>query len=526
MRKRKPNNRKLSVYLMKEEFQKFESIVKERPDEYDVKHGARIMGKLYIKAMRGHCPAWFSLFNGSVQEGLRGKLDNRIVSAAFLLKRKGRVFAVTFGYGRSLLKQGTWEERFGLMVVLNSIDREKIRIIERKNLDTMLTQTRTQTSRKCAIEEFNLDVQQILLKAVLGEPREKTFASSISGADALSITSQVTLDTIETKCDEMLKAFTRRDYKKVFPWVNNLSEVTNKQKVEELNQELIRRVKVGEENRLFLAVPDMLEWTGIEGFKFRESDEEIHTDLFLHDFLNTVRSRENLDCQYLRQRRVFQVHTVTGVAEPRWSVYHCFNCEVTGNGRMYILTEGRWYEVNASFVAQINKRIKQLEKDNIHLVAGKDEKEAEYCQRLHNSNKSHYALMDGKMIRHGGGHSQMEFCDLFTKDNKLIHLKRYAGSSVLSHLFMQGANSAKAFISDVDFRKKVNILLPTSHRIDPAQTPISKDYQVVFGIISKSAPDVPENIPFFSKITLTRVAEELTRIMGYKMSVAGIRIGD
>lgn len=526
MRKRKQDNRKLSVYLMKKEYQDFASVVKGRPDEHGVKHGARTVGNLYVKALRGHCPAWFSLFNGSVQDDLRDKLNNRLVSAAFLLKRKGRIFAITFGYGRSLLQQGTWEERFGLIVVLNSIDREKIRVIERKNLDTMLTQTRTQTSRKCAIEEFNLDVQQILLKAVLGEPREKTFASSISGADALSITSQVTLDTIETKCDELLRAFNRQDYQKEFPWVNNLSEVTNKQKVEELNQEILRRVKAGEENRLFLAVPDMVDWTSIVGFKFRDSDDEIHTDLSLPDFLNTVRNPETLTCQYLRQRRVFQIHADTGVAEPRWSVYHCLNCEVAGDGKMYILTESKWYEVNASFVAQINERVKKVVTDNIHLVAGKDEKEAEYCQRLHKSNKSHYALMDGKMIWHGGGHSQMEFCDLFTKDNKLLHLKRYAGSSVLSHLFTQGANSAKAFISDTDFRKKVNSLLPKSHRFDPSRTPISKNYKIVFGIISKSAHDVPENIPFFSKITLTRVAEELSRIMGYKVSVAGIRVSE
>jgi len=192
MRKRKPDNRKLSVYLMKEKYQDFGSILKGKPVEYEVKRGARTVGRLFVKALPGRCPAWFSLFSGNVQEGLREKLNNRIVSAVFLLKRKGRIFAITFGYGRSLLEQGTWEERFGLKVVLNSIDREKIRVIERKNIDTMLTQTRTQTSRKCAIEEFNLDVQQILLKAVLGEPREETFASSILGADALRSLCKIT----------------------------------------------------------------------------------------------------------------------------------------------------------------------------------------------------------------------------------------------------------------------------------------------------------------------------------------------
>lgn len=524
MKKRKPNHRRLSVYLMKEEHQDFDSLVKEDVDKYEVKQGDSNIGTLYIKPIQGHCPTWFSLFDECVQKDLRKKLSNQNISAVFLLKQSGRVFAITFGYGRSLLKIGTWEERFGLRVVLNSIDRDKVRIIDRKNLDTMLTNTRTQTSRKCAIEEFNLDVQQILLKAVTGDPIDKNFASSISGADSLSIACQTTIETIKNKCEEMYSAFVSQEYRKVFPWVENITEVTDRQKISQLNDEMIRRIKDGITDQLFLAVPDIVEWTNIEGFKFREKGGRPHTDIYLLDFMETVDSTTEISCQYLRQRRVYNVYEETGVIEPKWSVFQCLNCEIADGTKNFILTEGKWYEVNSSFVVQVNDQIKDVNRCLIKLIAGKNEKEIDYCQRLYESDKSYYALMDRKSIRFGGGHSQIEFCDLFTKDRKLIHLKRYAGSSVLSHLFTQGTNGARAFLADVEFRRKVNEKLPSSHKFSEENQPTPKDYEIIFGIISETADDLPDKLPFFSKITLMRAMQELSGIMGFKISLAGIKV--
>jgi uncharacterized protein (TIGR04141 family) len=132
--------------------------------------------------------------------------------------------------------------------------------------------------------------------------------------------------------------------------------------------------------------------------------------------------------------------------------------------------------------------------------------------------------MDGKNIQYGGGPSKIEFCDLYTQDGKLIHLKRYSGSSALSHLFNQGMNSAKVMKSDLDFVQKVNEELPASHRL-PIEQPINpRDYEVVFGIISATAEDLPDKLPFFSKISLMRAMEDIQRVMGYSASFAGIEI--
>ena len=52
-------------------------------------------------------------------------------------KKKKRIFALAFGYGRNLLKPGVWEERFGLKTALNVIDLEKLRSINKKNMSVV-----------------------------------------------------------------------------------------------------------------------------------------------------------------------------------------------------------------------------------------------------------------------------------------------------------------------------------------------------------------------------------------------------
>jgi len=132
--------------------------------------------------------------------------------------------------------------------------------------------------------------------------------------------------------------------------------------------------------------------------------------------------------------------------------------------------------------------------------------------------------MHQKPIYYGGGNSQFEFSDLYSNDKKMIHIKRYSGSSVLSHLFSQGVNAAKAFLSDLEFRTKVNELLPKSFAIMPITKPSPERYEVVFGIISKTADALPVALPFFSKLTLINSVKELTNLMGFPVSILGISI--
>ena len=123
--------------------------------------------------------------------------------------------------------------------------------------------------------------------------------------------------------------------------------------------------------------------------------------------------------------------------------------------------------------------------------------------------------LDNDPIVHGGGHSKIEFCDLLSRDRKIIHVKRYGNSSVLSHLFAQGVVSGELFISDPEFRAKLNDKLPADLRLpDPQSRPVADQYEVVYGIVSKSQR--PLELPFFSKVSLRNARRRLT---GYGFNV-------
>ena len=93
------------------------------------------------------------------------------------------------------------------------------------------------------------------------------------------------------------------------------------------------------------------------------------------------------------------------------------------------------YQVDANFVERINEASNNIPDLAYTLPPFNDELEAEYNQRTALSDPRRFALMDRRLIPFGGGQSKVEMCDLFSSNQDFIHVKRYAGSSDLSHLF-------------------------------------------------------------------------------------------
>ena len=121
----------------------------------------------------------------------------------------------------------------------------------------------------------------------------------------------------------------------------------------------------------------------------------------------------------------------------------------------------------------------------------------------------------------GGGPNRIEFCDLYTKDRDLIHVKRYGGSSVFSHLFAQGTVSGELFRMEPDFRRLVNDKLPLSHRIDNhRRQPDRDEYRIVFAVVSKQT-GAGLSLPFFSRLNLRSAARRL-QAYGYRVAIAKI----
>src|SRR5438045_1193811 len=108
----------------------------------------------------------------------------------------------------------------------------------------------------------------------------------------------------------------------------------------------------------------------------------------------------------------------------------------------YLLNSGMWYNVDANFRARIERSFQRVKRRATSLPdAQPDEAEGAYNKRIASADKATYALMDRKNIRYPDPKSPIEFCDLYTNAEEIIHVKHYAGSSTLSHLFAQGVTS-------------------------------------------------------------------------------------
>ena len=111
------------------------------------------------------------------------------------------------------------------------------------------------------------------------------------------------------------------------------------------------------------------------------------------------------------------------------------------------------------------------------------------------------------------GYDRIELCDVLTKEGDFIHVKKYAGSSVLSHLFNQGLVSGELLKNNSRFKEKAEEKI--NRKLDELN-----GKKIIFGIITKKYDNF--NMPFFSKVSLNNVRRRLIGF-GYEVEVAKIK---
>ena len=521
----------LSVHLIKTAHNDIESVLlnSARLDEYPVQFSEGA-GQLFIRRPPTRIASWASFFAGQVAIREFGLIAS--VSAVLLLQVHDRWFAITFGPGgRFLIDKAAIEYRFGLLVVLNSIPENQIRSMDKTAFDALATHSRVQTSREASPIEFGLDVERDLVKAVTGTPGDTSLGQRLHGVDSLMASVRIELVDIPSLMARYLARYRSTDYRRSFPWVDHIAEVKDAVLRQNLDEQLLDRIHRDQLETCWLAVPEIVDWDRIDGFRYgwRPRNPK-HNDIDLRTWLNelvetarTVRSPRDVDHRLLSNRKVYCLDA-DGMTINQWSVYKCFNAEIEGDdGNAYLISAGKWYRVGRDFVQGVNEYFEQLPRYDHGLPEYCHDGEGSYNESVARNDPDTFALLDKQNIPYGGGPNRIEFCDLYTRHGDIIHVKRYGGSNVLSHLFSQGTVSGEVFWMQADFRELVNQRLPESHKIDDhRRRPGRDEYQVVFAVVSKQEGD-GLSLPFFSRLNLRAAARRL-QAFGYRVSIAKISV--
>ena len=512
---------KLSIYLIKDEFADNDNLILN--GNYNILTEVEGVGTAYYAPSKNIVPKWIKNFfcEEDIDESLFSSNTRAVLIARIKVNEGNKTFAITFGYGKYLLDDDAIEDDFGLKVVLNTIRPDSLRRINKVNIGGNQKASDEQLPLASEIGDFGFDIERDLIGTITGVSKDKDFVEGImTGGEVLSVTVPIDINNLSKFLLKTYKRYIATTYRANFGWVDHIKRINDSRLIAKLENELINLINSGSPN-IWMAVPDVIEWENISGFKYNGKDEfdDIDISIVKESFSTGLENFEQL-----RKKRIIAVSALDGEGPYKtWSANRCLYGEIEIDGKAYTINNGKWYCVDNDFVKSINEEyerinISQMDFPIFDKSIHKDENK--YSLAFSESDSDYLLCMDRKTISHGGGHSKVELCDVLTIDDRYIHVKPYSGSSTLSHLFNQGAISAELIISDPEFRMKANTEIRKSTDNPEFLIESNTKPHVIFAIISKKNVERPR-IPFFSKVAI-RYTKRRLEMFGCAMEIKNI----
>ncbi|MDE2879585.1 DUF6119 family protein [Candidatus Palauibacter soopunensis] len=486
---------------------------------HEISVGGSRIGTLYIKNSRLTRPQWLDFFD-EVPEIKALDLWNRSHSAVLLVETAGRRFALSFGYGYSMIEPAAITRRFGLRAALNLVDPDQIRSMDRKRLESVAMYTREQAGRGSGLNAFTIDAERELLRSITGASKDQGVGTRVSGKDAFAITGRTELSEVLESVASWYELSQRDEYKGSFLWVDNIAEERDPTKSLSLDSALEARIRDGDLEKIWLMPPEILDWADIDGFKFRNKNQplcqELEFDIY---FADRYRKQSEASIKKMKDDKVLAQSNETGAADPRWSVYDCLYAEVRLEDDLYILDESQWYRIDRGFADEVAGFQSTMVATGVSLPACESEKEGCYNARVAKESNDSLRLMDKKTVSSGRGRGTVEICDLYHPVEKIfVHVKKYSSSSTMSHLFAQGYVAAQSLLYHRDFQRRAIEKFPDGGLPEGDFDPT--EYEVAYAVIAKTGQDQVQ-LPFFSLVNLRTAAQTLERI-GFKPTLTVI----
>ena len=481
----------------------------------------------------GSPPKWAEFLE--LTDGQKRELKNKLPYGLVFVRAVRRWFAVSFGIMHVKLDPLQFEERFGLRVVLNSVDPERIRSADLRTPDENTLSRRSQTSRGSRQEAFSIDIERDIVQGLAGVPKDPDFATRVAGSDALAMDKKMDLRMLQSTCAAAYRMSRRSDYKTHFAWIDHVRHVRSKELTSELEQkaveELDRALTSGVPGDLGLAFPVVYNPESTKFIRYRRfGSRELYTDLEIWGYLDAMRKQglhSYTDGQFL-SHTIHEVDDAGRNAGAQWKISECLVFEATHKGKVYVLSAGHWYEIDATLASSVATFFSNIPEYPGMPPAQSDDNEVTYNARVRDHSMDLLCL-DRRMIKPSGARTPIEVCDFLSKSHDLIHVKDRTSSSRLSHLFNQGTVSSRVLITDGPARDLLrreirrvaaksglagfsNLVPGRNKDFDP------RKFTVVYAVLGTGNSP---RLPFFSLVTLRQAVTEI-RALGYQCAFAWI----
>lgn len=538
-----PKTKSYSLYLVKADIQNFEEVFTE-PAKEKIQAGDAVLSDsddlgdkatVYIFPSPPKPPSWLADIN-TVFAGTPA-LTNRSSCAVVVFKHVERFFVTAFAHGWQYLDDTKIESDFGLKVAINSLDDSKVKRIDSSHLGEAIKGV-SQSAFQRDLQAFGVDEALDLVRRISGRVEDDEFANSISGATGLKITREMEFADLPETAEEALTRSQSTDYQNTgFYIIDKVRPILDKLVLAALDQKAVDIIKAGADN-FELSMPGWSEDDVVYFGLYGPGLKGRFPDLLMSNYRDALGANlSDLEVETIRKHGVVAEFNNDAAVKKRWSVKKALVGSVVEDGGLYAISEGEWYRLDQQFKTDVDEGFATLKEDwpdpplmIIKKVSddGKKtgfESELSYNERC--AEEYGQVLLDQKILTvPATPYGKFEACDLLDIEGKrLIHVKKSSRqSSVLSHFFKQGSNSARILKTIPEARaalvEKVKDLTDelTGNALEVAMGDAMNGWKVEFHIVDAPRNDGTFMIPFFSRITLRDEARTL-RAMAYGVSL-------
>jgi uncharacterized protein (TIGR04141 family) len=524
---------RLSWFLVKSEIEAtdVEAIIEKSDDSqlssFRVPALHKDRDSLFVKPSHPSPPRWLDFVKPHLEAEELPTILGSSSSGVLLVESSGRVLAVSFGYGRHLVRTEAVVQDFGLKVVVNSIDPQLIKSVDARTFDELTIHTRQGASRDSSLGVFTLDNSRDLLRSVTGRSAPGGLGA-LSGAAALAMNTALPLPQLPDLATELIAAYGSKAYEKDFKFIDDMRGEQDPTVIARLDEHLVEALKSRDMTDMHLAIPEAVDWQQIAGvrFSFKRHDQEETPDPQISVYRN-LRDDEQISLKRLKVDKVEAISSLDeGEVLDRWRIYDCMVFETDLDGHLYVLSGGSWYRIDKDFREKVKTYVEGIEELDLDLPEA-DKSKNEDAYNAAAADALGALCLDRKNVGVGGP-DKVEICDILTADGRFIHVKKRGRSSTLSHLFAQGVTSAELLLGDDDFRKaasdKVIGLDPNFSDAIPSERGARDKIHVSYVFLSRAKKRAgrPYGLPFFSMVSL-KAAHEHLRGAGIDVTVKEIK---
>ena len=402
-------------------------------------------------------------------------------------------------------------------------------------------QTGHRAARDIPVEGFRVDQTSDLIAAVGGTGADPALTTStLLGGRSLRFRAWINkADELTDLASIALERSSASEYKEMFSWIDNIRPVDDPGLIRNLRTELAAEILDNPDSVLVdTLLPDDLIETG--------DDRSIKYILFPRE---RGLGQGNMTLTMAMMRRVLghfgaghdkdsgfdvdlrfldESEELIGTA----TALECISATLKRGDAEFIAYDGDFYAVNHSFVSRIDAELRRIPISGIRYPPYGGETEPDYNKAAARNYPDEFVLLDRMMIELPGEHG-VEAADLISSSGALIHVKRKGKSSVLSHLFLQAANSCELLRRSPPAWRQLSSLIrehATNDRvvvsIEAAHVAAQKrdsELEVSFAFLGDWRGKTITSLPLFSRISMVNEARRVSN-PGFRPTAAMISI--